>query len=300
MSVTFLDSRNSDALLARAQTFLGKVDINPAILEIINERVYDLIYTTSAYEHACEKVGKDEDQEELEAVQSQIADVLASEINDYEPEYRIAFLFDQHCTESELKTAFKETRETICDRAVVFLKDVDITNEFLGTVNKNVYRLAYDVDACEQARREGKQDDKAYQANLAYEITAVITANYVDYRIAFLLERGCSEWEMETGIFKEVLPDRARAFLKTVDVNDETLEKLNQLVHDVAYESDGYEQACEVDEQHNEAFQLDLADKITSEITALDPEHWIVFLLKRGNTLEELKDKVFRNTSPCP
>ena len=281
----FLDPRNSDALLARARTFLGKVDINPAILKIINERVYDLIYTTSTYEHACEKVGEDEDQEELEAVQSQTADVLASEINDYEPEYRIAFLFDRHCTESELKTAFKETKKSMSDRAAIFLKDVDITNEFIDTVNKNVYRLAYEVDACEQARREGKQDDKAYQANLAYEITAVITENYINYRIAFLLERGCSEREMETEIFREVLPDRARAFLKTVDVNDETLEKLNQLVHDVAYESDGYEQACEVDEQHNEAFQLDLADKITSEITALAPEHWIVFLLNEAPQL---------------
>ena len=300
MSVPFLDPRNSDDLLARARSILEDIDISPVILNTIDQLVYDLIYETDAYGQACEKVSENEDQNERKSVQSEIADVLAFEISDYAPEYRIAFLLDRHSTEFDLEIALKETKKSISDRAATFLKDVRITDEFLANLNRHVYGLAYDIDAHEQACKEGKKDNHKYQADLAYDIAANVNMDDVQYRIAFLLERGCSERELETEVFKEILPDRARAFLETVDVNDETLKTLDQRVYDVAYGSDAYEQACEVNERDNETYQSDLADKIASEITALDPEYRIAFLLERGKTFEELKDQVFTETAPCP
>ena len=198
----FLDPRNSDALLARAGTFLDGVEISHVILETINARVCHVIDTLgdTTYDQAYDKVGEDASEGEIDEAQAEIADALACEINEHALEYRVAFLFQDSCTEQELEYSFMEVTREISDRAADFLKDVEITDEFLKILNEDVYKMAYDIDAYEQARKEGKNDDQTYQAGLARDIANKVNAGDVQGRIGFLLERGKREDQLKAEI----------------------------------------------------------------------------------------------------
>ena len=103
MSVYFLDSRKSDALLARARTFLEDININDEFLNTINQWVYDIFNQRYAYENVREKIGKEASQEKWETLLARITNVLAPDIIAAAPEYRIAFLLDLGRREDELK-----------------------------------------------------------------------------------------------------------------------------------------------------------------------------------------------------
>ena len=304
MSANFLAFRNTDALLARARTFLENIDVNPGNLNTINQLVYDINYN-HAYKQACDQVGEDADHHERELTQSYIADSLVSDINEYGLEYRVAFLFQQEYSESQLETAFRKGRESTLYRAEIFLKNALFrgakkNNETLKTLNENVFARAYEIDAHEQARKEGKQDNQMYQAILAYKVAAEVNENDIEYRIAFLLERGYSEWELETRIFREVLLDRARAILKDVDVNDDVLKILDELVHQVADDINIHEYFPEFSSQDHEALDYEafLSD-LASKTIALEPEYRVAFLLEHGIKEYELKADLSNETGPC-
>ena len=281
MSASFLALRNTDALLARARTFLDNIDINPGNLNTINQLVYVINYN-HAYEQACDKIGEDADRNEREMVQSQIADSLVSDINEYGLEYRVAFLFQQDYSENQLKIAFREERESTLHRAETFLhnaltKGGKINRKVLKNLNENVFALAYKIDAHEQACKEGMQDNQVYQANLAYKIASEVNDNDIEYLIAFLLERGYSEWKLETEIFRETLFFRAQSILEDVDVNDDVLKTIDELVREVAHLSD-----------------------LANKTIALDPEYRVAFLLEHGIMEYELKSEISREHDPCP
>ena len=189
--------------------------------------------------------------------------------------------------------------DALLERARIFLKDVEINDEFLEFLGGHGYYMAYDIDAYNKVCEEGREDDDDYRLEIAKDISGNLNTDSPEYRLAFLLERGMNEDQLKARISMETC---VRTFLESVDNNDEILdrESLHQLVREVALKTDAYECACKTDLQDDKAFLSGLADKIANKITLFGLTNQIAFLFERGYSEGDLKDKVFRETTPCP
>ena len=234
MPLQFIHYKKFNSLLDRARAFLNDVEtnidfvelwqrdlltkasINRVLMETVNECVRSIIHETDAYKQACEKIEKHENQDEHKAAELRIANDLASEINGYQPEIRLAFLFNGHYTEPDLKAIFKKRIEATVspgeitlERARTFLKDVEdllkddkINDIFLLILSGHAYDMVFNGEARDKACEEGR--DENYQHEIAENISGNINSDSCEYQVAFLFDHGMKEDQLKDELKAEI------------------------------------------------------------------------------------------------